>query len=226
MHHPGPPWFVHVGEPVTLRPARTGSGRIVRLATPATRPPTATSPSATGWSFTWHPTSLGTYRLELDAPDGTTARRSGRSRTHGNPPGSAWTRNDVDGDISAAETASVIGQFNDFTMGVDRATREWTATGSSTSNSRRATTRASSPSTTRSDRSPVRRSPSRDRADRESDSTDDVKGRCRWCLPLRTCPGRKTPTSSSTSTAATTTCPKPTSPSRAMNCVSPSRCAV
>lgn len=120
MHHPGPPRFVHVGESVELAPrapdpdasyawrivdapddsdATVGEGAVVHLA----------------------PDVPGTYRLELEAPDG-----NHRQTVRAFPDSRKSTQfrvdpADVDGDVSDAETASVIGQFNDFTMGIDRA---------------------------------------------------------------------------------------------------------
>ncbi|WP_101295007.1 alpha-amylase family glycosyl hydrolase [Halegenticoccus soli] len=123
MHHPGPPRFTSVGERIELAPrdpnpdatyewrlvdapadsrALLGDGPVVHLA----------------------PDVPGTYVAELDAPDGTHAvtvrafpdpRREARFRVD---------ETDANGDLDGVERATVIGAFNDFTMGVHRAERE------------------------------------------------------------------------------------------------------
>jgi len=123
MHHPGPPRFVHVGESVTLAPRAPDPD--VSFAWRLRDAP-ADSDVTVGDGPVVHlaPDVPGTYRLELDAPDGTHRQTVRAFPDPRKPARFRVDPNDVDGDISAAETASVIGQFNDFTMGVDRATRE------------------------------------------------------------------------------------------------------
>lgn len=120
MHHPGPPRFLHVGESVELAPRAPDES--ARYAWRVTEKPERSTASV-GDSAVVHltPDVSGTYRIRLDAPDGTHTqtvrafpdpRREARFRV---------TAGDVEGDL--ADHASVIGQFNDFTMGTHRAER-------------------------------------------------------------------------------------------------------
>ncbi|MWG36288.1 alpha-amylase family glycosyl hydrolase [Halomarina oriensis] len=125
MHHPGPPRFTTVGKSVELAP----------------RNPPEDAGDAFRWRLTVAPESSdvlldagpvahlapdvpGTYRVELDAPDGTHRqtirafpddRRDVRFRVD---------EDDVEGDVSGVERCSVIAAFNDFTTGVLFAERE------------------------------------------------------------------------------------------------------
>ncbi|RDI71379.1 alpha-amylase family glycosyl hydrolase [Halopelagius longus] len=120
MHHPGPPRFTHVGSPVELAPRNPDataafSWRLLE------RPDG--SEATVGDSPVVHldPDVTGTYRLELDAPDGThrqTVRAFPDPRTTVRVSVAA---DEVDVDPESVDSASVIGRFNDFTMGRHRA---------------------------------------------------------------------------------------------------------
>ena len=128
MHHPGPPRFVQVGEAVELAPrspdpAATFTWNILD------RPDE--SQVTIGDSPVAHltPDTPGTYRAELNAPDGShiqTVRAFPDPRREAR---FSVAREDVDGDVDHVESATVIGKFNDFTMGIHQAERngdEWT----------------------------------------------------------------------------------------------------
>ena len=143
MHQPGPPRFVHVGDSVELAP-RNPAGAVPRSGRRTSErgaQATREHPDQSA-SFAWQivdapagntasvgdgpvvhlaPDVPGTYRLELDAPDGTHAQTVRAFPDPRRPARFTVDPSDVDGDVADAETASVIGQFNDFTMGLDRA---------------------------------------------------------------------------------------------------------
>lgn len=123
MHEPGPPRFCHVGESVELAPRRPDASASFEWR--LTERPDG-SDADLGDSPVVHlaPDAPGTYRAELDAPDGTHRQTV---RAFPDPRRDAQfvvSDDEVDGDVGDAETASVIGQFNDFTMGTHRARRE------------------------------------------------------------------------------------------------------
>lgn len=128
MHHPGPPRFLRVGESVELAPrapdpSATYAWEVVE------RPGASTATVDAGPVVHLSPDVPGTYRVELDGPDGAHTqtvrvfpdpREETRFSVH---------TDDVEGDLAGIESASVIGRFNDFTMGRHRAHREseeWT----------------------------------------------------------------------------------------------------
>jgi hypothetical protein len=123
MHHPGPPRFTTVGESVELAPRDPnpdGHYRWQLLSAPEE------SDAVLGDCPVVHldPDVAGTYTAELDAPDGThtqTVRAFPVSRTSTRFSVSA---DEVDGDLTGVESASVIGPFNDFVMGKHRVERD------------------------------------------------------------------------------------------------------
>lgn len=124
MHHPGPPRFTHVGSPVELAPRNpdptaTFSWRLLE------RPCESEAAVDEGASVVHlDPDAPGTYRLELNAPDGThrqTVRAFPDPRRNVSV---SVPADEVDVDPESVDAASVIGAFNDFTMGRHRATFE------------------------------------------------------------------------------------------------------
>jgi cyclomaltodextrinase len=127
MHHPGPPRFVHVGESVELAP-RTPDAAAAFAWKLVDRPDGSTATVGNGAVVHLAPDVPGTYCVELDALDGTHTQTI---RAFPDPRCEARFSvdvADVDGDLGSIEYATVIGQFNDFTMGTHRAERagdEW-----------------------------------------------------------------------------------------------------
>lgn len=125
MHHPGPPRFTHVGESVELAPRNPDASssfawRVVD------RPDESMVTVDDGAVVHLSPDVPGTYRVKLDAPEGTHTQTI---RAFPNPQREARfsiSAADVDGDVGDVEHATVIGKFNDFTMGTHRAEREGT----------------------------------------------------------------------------------------------------
>jgi glycosidase len=129
MHHPGPPRFTHVGDAVELAPrdpdpAETYRWRVVE------RPTDSDLTVGDAPVVYLAPDVPGVYRVELDAPDGTHRQTV---RAFPDPRRRVEFRVDtaaVDADPDAVERVSVIGPFNDFEMGLTRATFDgdaWTA---------------------------------------------------------------------------------------------------
>ena len=130
MHHPGPPRFTTVGEPVELAPRNLDSDPETHYRWTLVSAPDASAVSLSDDPVVHlDPDAPGVYVAELDAPDGThrqavrafpATRKSARFSV---------SADDVDGDLAGVDSASVIGPFNDFTMGSHRVTREgdeWT----------------------------------------------------------------------------------------------------
>ncbi|MFC4358455.1 alpha-amylase family glycosyl hydrolase [Halobium salinum] len=149
MHHPGPPRFTSVGESVELAPrnpdricddggaeggvedqddapvgAGDGSFRW-RLADRPVDSDAAVDPGqGSGAVSHLTPDEPGVYVAELEAPEGVHEQvvRAFPDVRH-----EATFRvadEDVEGDVSDADRVSVLGAFNDFTMGTHRARRE------------------------------------------------------------------------------------------------------
>ncbi|MBX0322954.1 DUF3459 domain-containing protein [Halomicroarcula sp. F13] len=128
MHHPGPPRFCTVGEAVELAPRRPDPEATFRWRL-ADAPADSSVSLDDGPVVHLEPDAPGTYRAELDAPDGThtqtvrafpaTARETVRF--------SVTADDVVEGDpddVADAEDCVVMGRFNDFTMGTHWATEE------------------------------------------------------------------------------------------------------
>jgi cyclomaltodextrinase len=128
MHQPGPPRFTHVGESVELAPRNPDESSSFAWQV-VDRPGESTATVDNGPVVHLSPDVPGTYRAKLDAPDGThtqTVRAFPDPRREARFSVSAAN---VDGDVGDIEHATVIGKFNDFTMGTHRAEREgneWT----------------------------------------------------------------------------------------------------
>jgi cyclomaltodextrinase len=128
MHHPGPPRFTHVGESVELAPRNPDASSSFAWQV-VHRPDESTVTVDDGAVVHLSPDVPGTYHAKLDAPDGTHTQTI---RAFPNPQCEARfnvSAADVDGDVGDVEHTTVIGKFNDFTMGTHRAEREgneWT----------------------------------------------------------------------------------------------------
>ncbi|MFC6826580.1 alpha-amylase family glycosyl hydrolase [Halopelagius fulvigenes] len=121
MHHPGPPRFTHVGSPVELAPRNPDATAAFswRL---LDRPEGSEATVGVGPVVHLDPDVPGAYRLELDAPDGThrqTVRAFPDPRTNVRV---AVAADEVAVPAESVDSVSVIGRFNDFTMGRHRAT--------------------------------------------------------------------------------------------------------
>ncbi|SDM05682.1 Glycosidase [Halogranum gelatinilyticum] len=128
MHHPGPPRFTTVGEPVELAPRDPDPETHYRW-TLASAPEASTVELGDGPVVHLDPDVSGTYVAELDAPDGTHRQTVRVFPATRKPAQLSVAADEVDGDLDGVESASVIGPFNDFTMGSHRVTREgdeWT----------------------------------------------------------------------------------------------------
>ncbi|WP_433632363.1 alpha-amylase family glycosyl hydrolase [Halomicrococcus sp. NG-SE-24] len=123
MPHPGPPRFLHVGDSVELAPRAPDPSATHRWRV-TDRPAESTATVGDGPVVHLAPDVPGTYRVELDAPDGAHAQTV---RAFPDPRREARftvAADDVDGDVRDVDHATVIGAFNDFTMGVHRAELE------------------------------------------------------------------------------------------------------
>jgi cyclomaltodextrinase len=132
MHHPGPPRFLSVGESVELAPRNPDTTAEYAWQI-GDQPEESTATVSDGAVVHLAPDVPGTYRIELDAPDGTHTQTVRAFPDPRRETRFSVTADDVDGDIENAEHAAVIGKFNDFTMGTHRADRasgyagdEWT----------------------------------------------------------------------------------------------------
>lgn len=139
MHHPGPPRFTTVGEPVELAPRNPDPDATFRWT--LTDAPEESSATLSDDPVVHLDADVpGVYVAELDAPDGThrvTVRVFPDPRQ---PARFSITADEVeqnaegsddeaevgasDFDIDALESASLIGPFNDFTLGADRVERD------------------------------------------------------------------------------------------------------
>ncbi|WP_363467634.1 alpha-amylase family glycosyl hydrolase [Halogeometricum borinquense] len=130
MHHPGPPRFVHVGDAVELAPRNPDAAETFRWRL-VEQPEESGLTVGDGAVVHLEPDAPGIYRLELDAPDGTHRQTV---RAFPDPRQTAAFRveaSNVAVDPDSVEKISVIGPFNDFTMGFTRPTFDgeaWTAT--------------------------------------------------------------------------------------------------
>ena len=123
MHEPGPPRFVHAGETVSLAPRNPDpdaefSWRV------RDRPEDSTATVGDGPVVHLDPDAPGVYRLKLTAPDGThtqTVRAFPDPRREAR---FAAPVADLSTDDEAIETVSLVGPFNEYTLGRDRMTRE------------------------------------------------------------------------------------------------------
>ncbi|ELZ87680.1 alpha amylase / alpha-glucosidase [Haloferax elongans ATCC BAA-1513] len=138
MHHPGPPRFTTVGEPVELAPRNPDPDATFQWT--LTDAPEESAATLSDDPVVHLDADVpGVYVAELDAPDGThrvtvrvfpDPRQPARfSITAAEVEQNAEGSDDEDGtvadfDIDALESASVIGPFNDFTMGADRVERD------------------------------------------------------------------------------------------------------
>ncbi len=123
MHHPGPPRFTTVGDPVELAPRDPDPGgdydwRVVDA------PAESTTTLGDGAVLDFDPDAPGTYRIALDAPDGThelTVRvfPDDRKETRLEYPLDEFPR-----DADELDDVSVIGLFNEHILGVDQPTVE------------------------------------------------------------------------------------------------------
>jgi glycosidase len=123
MHEPGPPRFVHVGESVELAPRRPDpdarfSWRVLD------RPEASEVTVGEGAVVHLEPDAPGVYALELTAPDGThrqTVRAfpDPRRRTSFSVPVA-----DLQAPAEEVEGVSLIGPFNQYTLGRDRMRRD------------------------------------------------------------------------------------------------------
>ncbi|USZ67530.1 alpha-amylase family glycosyl hydrolase [Halorussus salilacus] len=122
MHEPGPPRFAHVGESVSLAPRDPDpdadfSWRLVE------RPDESDVAVGGGAVVHLEPDAPGRYRLELDAPDGTHAQTV---RAFPDPREDARFSvpvADLPGDDDP-DVVSLVGPFNEYTLGRERMTRE------------------------------------------------------------------------------------------------------
>ncbi|SEK31889.1 alpha-amylase family glycosyl hydrolase [Haloferax larsenii] len=139
MHHPGPPRFTTVGEPVELAPRNPDPDATFRWT--LTDAPEESSATLSDDPVVHLDSDVpGVYVAELDAPDGThrvavrvfpdprqparfsiTADEVEQNAEGSDDEAEAGASNF---DIDALESASVIGPFNDFTMGADRVERD------------------------------------------------------------------------------------------------------
>ncbi|ELZ91976.1 alpha amylase / alpha-glucosidase [Haloferax mucosum ATCC BAA-1512] len=129
MHHPGPPRFATVGEPVELAPRTPDPDAAFRWRL-IDSPDESTAALPNDPVVHLDADVPGVYVAELDAPDGThrvTVRVFPDPRQ---PARFTVAADEVDADLDDVESASVIGAFNDFTMGTNRVERdgdEWSA---------------------------------------------------------------------------------------------------
>ncbi|SFR36004.1 alpha-amylase family glycosyl hydrolase [Halogeometricum limi] len=121
MHHPGPPRFTAVGDAVELAPRDPSPEETYRWRV-TDRPDGSEATVGDAPVVHLAPDVPGIYRVELDAPDGThrqTVRAFPDVRTETEFRVGA---DEVDVDSDDVDSVSVIGPFNDFTMGLTRPT--------------------------------------------------------------------------------------------------------
>jgi cyclomaltodextrinase len=129
MSHPGPPRFLSVGESVELAPRdpdcdsdRDSDVSAAHDWRVVSRPEQSTATVGDGAVVHFAPDVPGIYRVELSATDGTYTQTV---RAFPDPRREARVAaTNVDGNLEGVEYATVIGQFNDFTMGLHQAERE------------------------------------------------------------------------------------------------------
>ncbi|WP_303647884.1 alpha-amylase family glycosyl hydrolase [Haloarchaeobius amylolyticus] len=123
MHHPGPPRFTTVGEPVELAP-RDPDPDAEYAWSLQDRPDESTATLDAGPVLDFEPDAPGTYRVSLDAPDGShdlTVRAfpDDRKSTRLEYPLDEFPR-----DADDLDDVSVIGIFNEHVLGEDQPTVE------------------------------------------------------------------------------------------------------
>ncbi|EMA48612.1 alpha-amylase family glycosyl hydrolase [Halococcus salifodinae] len=122
MHHPGPPRFLHVGESVELAPRNPdmSAAFVWRI---VDQPAESSVTIGDGAVVHLAPDVPGIYRVELDAPDDVHTQTVRAFPDPRREERFSVAADEVDGDLDGVDHAAVIGQFNDFTMGMHRAER-------------------------------------------------------------------------------------------------------